>query len=66
MHQIFDEIPHRILENAKCALTQANMHAVFVDPGNEHWGNMSVLNSAQADELVMKAAIATVHPLLIF
>lgn len=66
MHSIFQEIPNRILANAKCALAQANMHAVFLDPGNEHWGNMSVLNAAHAGELVMKAAIATAHPLLIF
>ncbi|MGN7293131.1 hypothetical protein [Rhizobium sp. SAFR-030] len=66
MHAIFDEIPYRILENAKCAIAQANMHAIFLDPGNEHWGNVSVLNAAQAGELVMKAAIAKVHPLLIF
>ncbi|SIQ20002.1 hypothetical protein SAMN05880590_102540 [Rhizobium sp. RU35A] len=66
MHAIFDEIPYRILENAKCAIAQANMHAIFLDPGNEHWGNVSVLNAAQAGELVMKAAIANVHPLLIF
>ena len=66
LHKIFEEIPERILENAKCALTQANMHAVFLDPGSEHWGNMSVLNAAHAGELVMKATIATAHPLLIF
>lgn len=66
MHAIFEEIPHRILENAKAALSQANTHAVFLDPGKEHWGNMSVLNAAQAGELFMKAAIAFEHPLLIF
>lgn len=66
MHTIFEEIPLRIVENAKCALAQANMHAVFLDPGNEHWGNMSVLNAAHAGELFMKAAIASEHPLLIF
>lgn len=42
------------------------MHAVFLDPGNEHWGNMSVLNAAHAGELFIKAAIASEHPLLIF
>lgn len=66
MHQIFSDIPDRILENATYALTQANMHAVFLDPGNEHWGNMSVLNAAHAGELFLKAIIATEHPLLIF
>ncbi|MCI5075744.1 hypothetical protein [Oricola sp.] len=66
MHQILTEIPGRVLENATYALTQANMHAVFSDPGNEHWGNMSVLNAAHAGELFLKAIVATEHPLLIF
>jgi hypothetical protein len=45
---------------------QANMHAGFMDPGNEHWPLMSVLNAAHAGELFIKAMIATEHPLLIF
>lgn len=45
---------------------QANMHAGFIDPGNEHWPLMSVLNAAHAGELFIKAIIATEHPLLIF
>ena len=45
---------------------QANMHACFLDPGNEHWPLMSVLNAAHAGELFIKAIIATKHPLLIF
>lgn len=45
---------------------QANMHAGFMDPGNEHWPLMSVLNAAHAGELFIKAIIATEHPLLIF
>lgn len=37
-----------------------------MDPGNEHWPLMSVLNAAHAGELFLKAIIATEHPLLIF
>jgi len=37
-----------------------------MDPGNEHWHLMSVLNAAHAGELFLKAIIATEHPLLIF
>ena len=47
-------------------MIQANHHAVFMDPGNEHWPLMSVLNTAHAGELFLKAIIATEHPLLIF
>jgi hypothetical protein len=61
-----EQVPGRILENAKAALTQANTHAVYLDPGNEHWGQMGVLHSALAGELFLKAIIAKEHPLLIF
>lgn len=37
-----------------------------MDPGNEHWAQMSVLNAAHAGELFLKALIAREHPLLIF
>ncbi len=37
-----------------------------MDPGNEHWDVMSVLNTAHAGELFLKALIAKEHPLLIF
>lgn len=60
------EIPQRILHQAKGALTQANHHAIFHDPGNEHWEEISVINTAHAGELFLKAAIASEHPLLIF
>lgn len=66
MHRALEEIPYHVLENAKIALIQANTHAVFLDPGNEHWGNVSVLNASRAGELFIKAAIAAQHPLLIF
>ena len=60
------QIPDRILGLAESALRQANMHAAFLDPGNEHWGLMSVLNAAHAGELFIKAMIAKVDPLLVF
>jgi len=59
-------IPDRILDLASGALAQANMHAAFADPGNEHWPQMSILNAAHAGELFLKAIIASEHPLLIF
>jgi hypothetical protein len=66
MHSALKQIPSRILRLAKGALAQANTHAVFMDPGNEHWDFMSVLNTAHAGELFLKAMIAKEHPLLIF
>lgn len=66
MNEELRSIPDRILGLARAALTQANHHAVFMDPGNEHWPLMSVLNTAHAGELFLKAIIATEHPLLIF
>lgn len=66
MNDHFKDIPQRILYQAQCALSQANMHAAFFDPGNEHWHLMSVVNTAHAGELFLKAIIATEHPLLVF
>ena len=66
MNELLKEIPYRILELAKGALAQANMHSTFFDPGNEHWDFVSVLNTAHAGELFLKASIAKEHPLLIF
>jgi hypothetical protein len=60
------QIPARILGLATGALAQANQHAAFADPGNEHWDFISVLNTAHAGELFLKAIIAKRHPLLIF
>jgi hypothetical protein len=60
------QIPDRILQLATGALAQANTHAVFADPGNEHWGFMCVINTAHAGELFFKAVIAREHPLLLF
>jgi hypothetical protein len=66
MNEELRGIPRLILGLARAALTQANHHAVFMDPGSEHWPLMSVLNTAHAGELFLKAIIATEHPLLIF
>ena len=66
MHKVLEEIPYRILDMALAALSQANTHAVFSDPGFEYRENMSVLNAALTGELVIKAVIAKQHPLLIF
>lgn len=66
LHTTLQQIPRRILENAKGALMQANTHAVYFDPDNEHWGQMGVLHAALAGELFLKAIIAKEHPLLIF
>jgi hypothetical protein len=66
MNDELQQIPGRILHLAVAALTQANMHAVYMDPGNEHWDVISVLNAAHAGELFLKALIAKEHPLLIF
>lgn len=66
MNEALIDIPERILGLAIAALTQANMHAVYMDPGSEHWPQMSILNTAHAGELFLKALIASEHPLLIF
>ena len=66
MDAVLKEIPEKILTLALGALSQANMHAVFSDPGNEHWDFICVTNAAHAGELFLKAVIAKEHPLLIF
>lgn len=66
MNRALEEIPDRILAMAEGALTQANTHAVYSDPGNEHWETMCIVNTAHAGELFLKAIIAREHPLLIF
>lgn len=66
MNEAVREIPIRILGLATAALAQANTHAAFMDPGNEHWPQISVLNTAHAGELFLKAIVASEHPLLIF
>ena len=66
MNEELRGIPDRILVLATGALAQANTHAALMSPGSEHWPLMSVLNTAHAGELFLKAIIATEHPLLIF
>lgn len=66
MNRALKDIPDRILNLAMGALAQANTHAVYSDPGNEHWQHICVLNTAHAGELFLKAIIAKEHPLLIF
>jgi len=66
MNDALQDIPDRILGLATAALAQANMHALFMGPGSEHWPQMSILNTAHAGELFLKAIIASEHPLLIF
>lgn len=66
MHPELTDVPRRILDVAVGALTQANQHAVYYDPGMDHWPEMSVINAAIAGELFLKAIIAKEHPLLIF
>lgn len=66
MNPQLNQIPDRILGLATGALAQANQHAVFADPNNEHWDFILVLNTAHAGELFLKAIIAKRHPLLIF
>jgi len=48
------------------ALAHANRHAAYYDEVNDKWGELSVLQAAHAAELLVKARIAQVHPLLIF
>lgn len=66
MHKALKDVPERILNVAIGALIQANQHAVYYDPGMDHWTDMSILNAATAGELFLKAIIAKEHPLLIF
>lgn len=66
MNSDLENIPDRILNLAIGALSQANTHAVYSDPGREYWDHMCILNAAHAGELFLKAIIAREHPLLIF
>lgn len=66
MHEGLKDIPQRIVSVAIGALTQANQHAVYYDPGMDHWEDMCIINAALAGELFLKAVVAKEHPLLIF
>ena len=48
------------------ALRHAIWHANYYSPYNEWWNELSVLQAAHAAEILIKARIAEVHPLLIF
>ncbi len=62
-----DRIPRRILEMGYSALAQANTQAVYGGPGTDAGSDaLSIVNSAFAGELIIKAIIAKQHPLLIF
>ena len=65
-HAIYSEIADRLIKSALGALTLANTHAVYFDPGKEHWGESAALNAARAGELFIKAMVCEQHPLLIF
>lgn len=66
MNPALKDIPDRILILAKGALAQANTHAVYSGPGDDHFEQICILNTAHAGELFLKAIIASEHPLLIF
>ena len=66
MNPDLEDIPDRILNLAIGALSQANTHAVYSDPGRQYWDHICILNAAHAGELFLKAIIAREHPLLIF
>lgn len=48
------------------ALAHANWHANYYSMENQWWSELSVLQAAHAAEILIKAKIAEVHPLLIF
>lgn len=58
--------PQDILRNALGSLSQVNTHATYFDPGNEHWGNVSILNAAHVGETLLKAIISKSDPKAIF
>ena len=58
MNEALEEIPQQILNLALGALAQANTHVVYLDPGNEHWEHICVLNTAHAGELSLGAITA--------
>ncbi|MBQ8726873.1 MAG: hypothetical protein IJY83_00090 [Oscillospiraceae bacterium] len=61
-----ENVSQNILNLGLGALAHANRHAAYYDDVNDKWGELSVLQAAHAAELLVKARIAQVHPLLIF
>ena len=64
--EFLDSIPQRILELSLVALKRANTDSIFRDRGKEHHATLAPISTAHAGELLLKALIAQVHPLLIF
>jgi hypothetical protein len=62
----FELVHPSLLKNFYGALKSAQTHAVYYDPGREHWGNIATLCTAYAAEMLFKAMIAEKHPLLLF
>jgi hypothetical protein len=59
-------ISHHMRDLGLAALTHANWHANYFSQSNAWWNELSVLQAAHAAEILIKARIAEVHPLLIF
>lgn len=66
MDDFFKMVPENMLEIGLGALSHANYHAAYYNEKNDKWGELSVLQAAHAAEILVKARIAQVHPLLIF
>lgn len=66
MDDFFKMVPESMLEIGLGALSHANYHAAYYNEKNDKWGELSVLQAAHAAEILVKARIAQVHPLLIF
>ena len=62
----FELVHPSLLKSFHGALSSAQTHAVYFDPGREHWGNIATLCTAYAAEMLFKAMIAKKHPLLLF
>jgi hypothetical protein len=60
------EVSNHILRLALGLLRHSAYHAHLISPDNDQWAEMSVVQAAHAGELLIKARIAEVHPLLLF
>lgn len=66
MDNFFEMVSENMLELGLGALSHANYHAAYFNEANDKWGELSVIQAAHAAEILVKARIAQVHPLLIF
>jgi hypothetical protein len=66
MNPELKDVAERMKDLGLGALTHALRLSLYCDPGNPSWGDLSVLNAAHAAEILIKARLATEHPLLIF